>query len=115
MEKIKSHYFLDTYEVKANQTTAYYLEIDKYFDDMLVPKKQMLQEAEKKRILLRKSNIEKNGGEFRKADKQLELVKNMRSAAKIAVMQGSNSSKNVENIEIIVNQLNELGYELSNI
>lgn len=46
----------------------------------------MLQETEKKRILLRKSNIEKNGGEFRKADKLLELVKNMRSAAKIAVM-----------------------------
>lgn len=64
---------------------------------------------------MRKSNIEKNGGEFRKADKLLELVKNMRSAAKIAVMERLNSSENVENIEIIVNQLNELGYELSNI
>ena len=45
----------------------------------------------------------------------MELVKNMRSAAKIAVMERLNSSENVENIEIIVNQLNELGYELSNI
>ena len=45
MEKIKSYYFLNTYEVKLNQSPAYYVEIDKYFDDMIITKKQMLQET----------------------------------------------------------------------
>ena len=39
MEKIKSYYFLNTYEVKPNQSTAYYVEIDTYFDDMIITKK----------------------------------------------------------------------------
>ena len=46
----------------------------------------MLKETEKKKIILRQKNIEKNGGKVKKDDKLLELVKNMRSAAKIAMM-----------------------------
>lgn len=45
MEKIKAFYFLDMYVAKINQHSAYYLEIDSYFNDMLITNKLMLQES----------------------------------------------------------------------